>query len=112
MKDINVNIESVSKDAAEALSRRNHAFGGTVLLTSSSTYTTTNGQSPIGNYIGFQVGGSGCTINEIIFYDKTMHATSGSETINDLVFNGGEYIPLYGIKQITLSAGSILLFKK
>lgn len=112
LKDNHTHIESISPEAAELLASKNHAIYGTLLLTSLSNYTGVAGVSPVGDYAGFYVGGSGVTITAITYTTPDKHKTYSTEIINDLELVAGQYYAIDGIKQVTISAGALLLVRK
>jgi len=111
-KDNHSHIESVSLEASELLNAKNHAIYGTVLLTSLSNYTGVAGVSPIGDYAGFYVGSAGATISTITYNSTDKHLTYTGETLNSLGLVAGQYYAIDGIRQVTITAGALLLIKK
>lgn len=105
-------IENVSTDATEQLDKRNHALNGTITLTSTSNFGLGAGISPIGDYAGFITGSTAPTITAATFNYDNKHKFASGETIASLGFVEGAYYPYDGLKQITITAGSLLLIRK
>ena len=106
-----VKIDAIARAVADELDKRNHGLNGTVLLLPSSNYTGSAGQSPLGYYQGFMTGSSGATISAITYWEDK-HQTYGNETLNDLGIDADIYYAIDDIKQVTISAGAILLYRK
>ena len=107
LKDNNTHIESISPEAAELLASKNHAIYGTLLLTSLSNYTGVAGVSPVGDYAGFYVGGSGVTITAITY----LYPEKYSGDVATFPWVAGAFYPIE-FSTLTTSAGNLMLIKK
>ena len=94
-----------------------HAMAGCTLLSSLSEYVDDGadppvplpGVSPVGSFAGFVVGSAGVTIDDIDFGDYApMYITDGTEEFPEFQFAAGQVYFLF-FKQITITAGSLLL---